>query len=87
MYGSEVISDCDARYLTEEDDLLGYVVENVSFFLNFLDDADYRVAMSEGWIPEEWKEFEEWFDEEYTCYMVEIDFDDLVYDWKSRKEE
>ena len=80
MYGWEVSSDCDARYLTEEDELIDYIEENPEFY-QFLDDDDYRTTMSEGWDPDVWRDFENWFDDEYGCQMFEIDFDTLVNDW------
>lgn len=81
VYGWEVTSDCDPRYLTEEDDLLDYVEENADSF-DFLDDSDYREKVSEGWDEVEWKAFEEWFDDEYGCNMFEFDIEVLLDEWE-----
>lgn len=83
-YGWEVTSDDDARYLTEEDELLDYIEKNAGDF-NFLDDLEYRKAVSEGF--EEWDEFEAWFDEEYGCNMFEFDIEVLLDEWEQSKQD
>ena len=83
-YGWEVTSDCDARYLTEEDDFIDYVMDNISNpeYVRFFDDAEYRDAMLEDMDEDKRKQFESWFDETYTCYMFELDLDDLFEEWR-----
>ena len=83
-YGWEVTSDDDARYLTEEDELLDYIEENAGDF-NVLDDLEYRKVVSEDF--EGWDEFEAWFDEEYGCNMFEFDIEVLIDEWNAYKEE
>lgn len=85
-YGWEVTSDCDPRYLTEEDELLDYIEDNADKF-GFLDDTEYRKTIKEGWPKDEWADFESWFDEEYGCYMFEFDIEVLKNEWAHKAEE
>ena len=86
IYGWEVETDDDPRYLTEEDDLLDWVEENASDFTDILDDTEYRKTIKEGWPEDEWAEFESWFDEEYGCYMFELDIEVLKDEWAASEE-
>lgn len=85
-YGWEVTSDDDARYLTEQTELIDYIADNIGFY--DLDDADYRRQAKEEFDSEsEWEEFEKWFDSEYDCSMCEFDLDELTEEWDEFKKE
>lgn len=86
MYGDEIVSDCDARYLSEEWDLIDYILENITGYEHILNDAEYRDAMLEDMDDSERVPFESWFDNTYTCYMYELDLDDLINEWQEYKQ-
>lgn len=85
-HGTEIQSDDDPRYLTEEDELLDYIEEHAEDY-DFLDDNDYREKVSEGMEDAEWESFEEWFEDEYGCNMFEFDIEVLLDEWEASKEE
>ena len=85
MYGLELTSDCDARYLSEEDELIDYIVDNIcdAEYVRMFDDAEYREEFKsdEKFDEKTWERFENWFDETYTCYMFELDPETIIEEW------
>ena len=85
MYGDEIISDCDARYLSEEYDLLDDILDNITRYEHILNDAEYRNAVLKDMDDSERVPFESWFDNSYSCYMYELDLYDLLVEWQEYK--
>lgn len=89
MYGDEMVSDCDARYLSELWELLDDILDNMDCddyrtALHF-DDADYRNSELETMDKSEREKFEKWYDETYDCPMYELYINDLLVEWEEYK--
>ena len=91
MYGDEIISDCDARYLSEEWDFLDDILENMDYVpyklpLGFCDTL-YRDAVLGDMEKSEREKFEKWYEEAYFCPMYELDLDYLLEEWETERED
>ena len=82
-YSSAAKSDCDPRFLTEEDDLLDWLDMNATS-IGLFTESDFREAMKEE-MGDEWEEFEAWYDSEYDGDMSDLDFATLVDEWRASK--
>lgn len=83
IYSPVAKSDCNPRFLTEEEELIDWLDLNATS-IGLFTEADFREAMKEE-MGDEWEEFEAWYDREYTGDMFDLDFATLVEDWRASK--
>lgn len=86
IYSSVAKSDCDPRYLTEEEELIDWLDLN-AISIGLFTEADFREAMKEEMGEETWNEFLAWYESEYDGDMFDLDFATLVSDWEESKEQ
>ena len=77
-------SDCSPKYLTEESELVEDMCENPDSFSEFIDEdeyADYICGQFDT--TEEYEKFMEWFDENYSGKIYELDFNELLEEYEA----
>lgn len=82
-----VRSDCDAKYLVDQEELVDDILDNIDFYDFFLSNDDYEEFIkSEVFYDDEtaFKFFMEWFHEEYIegTKIIEFDLDDILSEFQ-----
>ena len=77
-------SDCSPKYLTEESELVEDMCENPDSFSDFIDEDEYADYICEQFdTTEEYEKFMEWFDENYSGKIYELDFNELREEYEA----